>query len=1431
MPNILRLSNPWLIALTTLCAAGLLSAIHQRSYGQGSGVEPTPPWPQTPLHLSQSAAPLVMLVASRDHRLFYEAYNDAMDLDGDGSIDMRFKPQITYVGLFNSGYCYAYSGSGNSGIFTPVGLAAADGSCSGQWSGNWLNYVTTSRMDALRVILYGGHREVDTATDTILRRSYIPQDAHSWAKEYTSPSVDGYDITRYTPLSLPTSGRRHFFGNLTASANTDCSTPGNCSDSLPPLLRVALNSSKRVWEWASKERPVLDGNHGGSSSADYTVRVRVCSAGYTAGCKQYPAGNYKPIGLLHEYGETNNLRFGLMTGSYNKNLSGGVLRKNISDFKLEIDPNNGTFTSGATIVQTFYRIRIRDYNNGRTDQAYRSGWNAAGRMMTEGEYVDWGNPLGEMMYEAVRYFANKGSPTPAYNTTSGGHDQALGLPSVSSWSDPFVTSGAARCSRAFNLVLSDIYPSFDSDQIPGSAFTSFSGDLSGFNATNEANIISSHEGSIGGLRFIGQAGTASDGTPSPKNVTTLSNVRGLAPEEPGKQGSYYTASVASWARRNDIRPDLAGVQNVYSYFVALASPLPTIRIPTGSGSNLRYITIVPFAKTVGPSSWVSSFAKGSFQPTNQIVDFYIDTIANVGGFPSSPSINGGRPYYKFRISFEDVEWGGDHDMDAVSEYEVFLNADGTASVRVTPIYQAGGMYQNMGYVISGTTRDGVYLVVSDEATPNIPYYLNVPPGRSAGYCDPAPAASSDPRWNECSNLPRLGGTPNSSTQIFAAGASAASFLRDPLWYAAKWGAFDDTNGNNVPDIDMEWDANNDGIPDAYFLVQNPSRLRDALRRALDEILASATPSVGGAASSGFVDAGALYYQTSVDPGSWSGDLAAYRLSDLTRGLTTSPVWQASHALPHFSSRSIWTSYNGIKTSFTWSALPAGAQAALGSETVVRYVRGDRTLELRSGGSLRNRPINNILGTFVHGGAEYIPENGHVCAASNGGMLHCFNGSTGQETFAYIPNSAIPRLHLLTRVDYNHVYIVDGPVVVTTRAQTRSTVWATGKNILIGTPGRGGRGLFALDVTNPGSFGAANILWDHTAAIDSDLGYILGEPVVTRARNGDVVVISGNGYASQSGKSVLYVFRLHDGALLKKIDLGGTATGLGSPTLVDTDRDGYHDYAYIADLSGRVWKIDIRNPNPALWDSFYKSGSTPIPLFTATSPSGGSAQPITARLSVSVIRDPASPFNGRPLIIFGTGSYLTASDISNNNVQTLYGLIDYTFSTTSGIVGRSSLIQVTMSSVTLHGKPARTLSTPSGGSIPPTARGWYVDLPPGERIIWPVNLTFSGSGDIGVVSSIVPNSDVCTPGYSGFINVFNPFTGGNFSQPPVDFNNNGSFDDDRIGATPVTSISMPQGIGPVTHRGDVLFMSATGSDTRAGTLRPLPPLRRWRELVQ
>ncbi|MFP4611154.1 MAG: pilus assembly protein, partial [Thiohalophilus sp.] len=76
------------------------------------------------------------------------------------------------------------------------------------------------------------------------------------------------------------------------------------------------------------------------------------------------------------------------------------------------------------------------------------------------------------------------------------------------------------------------------------------------------------------------------------------------------------------------------------------------------------------------------------------------------------------------------------------------------------------------------------------------------------------------------------------------GDTSTRLLEDPLWYAAKWGGFNDLNGNNQPDLTTEWDQKNnrtgesspDGIPDNYFLATNPNELEKQLDRVFNALL-------------------------------------------------------------------------------------------------------------------------------------------------------------------------------------------------------------------------------------------------------------------------------------------------------------------------------------------------------------------------------------------------------------------------------------------------------------------------------------------------------------------------------------------------------------------------------------------------------------------
>ena len=155
-----------------------------------------------PISLIESAvSPQVIINSSKDHQLFFKAYNDYADLDNDDQPETTYKHSIDYYGYFDSNKCYDYDTVDKR--FEPAAFTAdkyCTGANDGYWSGNFLNWASMTRIDAIRKILFGGHRRVDTSTSTVLERAYIPPDIHAFAKFY-----DGSDVNDLIPFAVNTS--------------------------------------------------------------------------------------------------------------------------------------------------------------------------------------------------------------------------------------------------------------------------------------------------------------------------------------------------------------------------------------------------------------------------------------------------------------------------------------------------------------------------------------------------------------------------------------------------------------------------------------------------------------------------------------------------------------------------------------------------------------------------------------------------------------------------------------------------------------------------------------------------------------------------------------------------------------------------------------------------------------------------------------------------------------------------------------------------------------------------------------------------------------------------------------------------------------------------------------------------------------------------
>ena len=961
--------------------------------------------------------------------------------------------------------------------------------------------------------------------------------------------------------------------------------------------------------------------------ADKYVRVETCPANAVhrdSTCKAYPNGTYKPVGILHEYGEEQKMYFGLITGTQANNLQGGVLRRNIENFANEVDQNTGQLMSGVNgIVRNIDRLRMIGgaYNGGGDNTSSQKNWNWAnaegglggycesqgGRILANGECRMWGNPIAEMMFESVRYFAGAESPTSLFSTGGSSQGQAedrhLGM-STPSWRDPYRPSpaggGYPTCSRPVMTLISDINPSYDGE-LPGSAFASRSADPAapGFNAAALGQEIWDDPAmGLGGTRtvFIGEAPGNADGRPTPKRASSLGNIRGLAPEEPSKTGTYYSASVARYGARNRIN-SRADYPWLTTYAVALASPLPRMEIPVGTGANSRMVQLLPYAMTVS-----GTFGGNTRKPVNTIVDFFVEQLVNFPGGVSAPNINGGLPQAVFRINYEDVEQGNDHDMDAIVRYTIRANPGGsTVTVNLDSEYAAGSANQNIGYVISGTTKDGVYLEVRDRDNGNqasSAYELNTPAGRWAGECIGLVGSS-----------PCNAGLPFNASRTFTVGSgTAGERLRDPLWYAAMAGT---PNGVNP-------DENGDGEPDNYFLVTNPLTMRNQLAKAFDSAAALdlelGTQSIVGARVGGGGSSFTLQPSFSRERNGkdWTGNLTAIEVT--SSGALGNSLWTASAGIPAANERKIFAIHTvgngqagngGVQASpFTTVGLPGDNDAELRllginpgqvasrygnaytSADFISYLRGAQANEEGRGGTLRAR--SSVLGSIINSepviasnrsnyGYGYYPNtkfNGYgmfdgyeeyldlkrrtgntmVYVGANDGMLHAFNGNTrpceldrsrtcampgaGREEFAFIPNGILnppgSAVNKLGDLALRDNLFEHHYYVDGQIAVSDAKKGADWKTVLAATTGGGGRSIFALDVSKPLAFDQSAVLWERNHKVDPDIGYLQGRPLIVPLENGSWGVLFGNGFGGAASDPSLYVLDAFTGAVIRKI---------------------------------------------------------------------------------------------------------------------------------------------------------------------------------------------------------------------------------------------------------------------------------------------------------
>ena len=607
----------------------------------------------------------------------------------------------------------------------------------------------------------------------------------------------------------------------------------------------------------------------------------------------------------------------------------------------------------------------------------------------------------------------------------------------------------------------------------------------------------------------------------------------------------------------------------------------------------------------------------------------------------------------------------------------------------------------------------------------------------------------------------------------------------------------------------------------YLSAADPSALERELRDAFDEFGSGA-----GAASAVSFNSQQVRNDTRVFRGFYNtddntGDLVAQLVDFENDVVIDPPIWSAAERLDARDpfSRLIVTydrqpdeanpSPQGGR--FRFGQLNSEQQNGV-ARSDVSYLRGARGNE-RPLGDLRERPGSlGLLGDIVNSSpvfvgapnffgrdrAPYPVGSGElysefvaarsgridmVYVGANDGMLHGFKADSGDELFAYLPDRLIRAgqgdanaIRDFPDPVYQHQFYVDNqPSIADVFMKTRGSgtrAWAT---VLVGSLRAGGRGLFALDITDPdglevGGTGAkerlaaSRVLWEFTNEDDNyplvpagplgatvgtpagggvdaltdadgrgvrDLGFTYSVPTIAMTNvassgSSDLkwAAVFGNGYNSTYGHASLFVNFIEDGndGSWDPGDFVKVQTGVGPAPLGEPNAglpNGLGEPRLIdLDGNGTVdfgYAGDLRG-NLYRFDltSSNPDNWTSTIIFRATY-LDGTPQPITTQPIVT-----RNTQADGVVVLIGTGGYFTETDGTDQSIQSLYGIWDriqanpFAVEAVPPTRGGDRSLLVEQELINLFDSSLGAFRTATANEViydTASVRGWYIDFDP------------------------------------------------------------------------------------------------------------------------
>lgn len=501
-----------------------------------------------------SVRPNLLLDLSVEFPTVKAAYSNASD----------YNKTVEYLGYFNSKKCYTNggvksftlvntSGTATGGsktaswsntqpavanaansFFQISGNADSNYECDGSsFSGNFMNWASSSAIDMLRLSLTGGDRIYDGDTQTILQRAFLYSSFYNsgyFTKKSIKASTTQSAPNKVTPYSVTT---LYILNCDNKILFNDATTTAGCATNRTYPTNLSSSDSKLI---SGTDRTL----------GEFLVRVQVCDANEASTrtdlCLKYPNGSYKPVGNMQR--NQNNVRYGAF-GYLMNNVNtryGGVLRaplkyvgskqyraangfaEEVND-RPEWDANTGIFAA-----------------NSENDASGNSGViNYLNKFGRTGNYKGY-DPLSELYYESIRYLQGRQPTSNAYSSMSTTEQDNFQV--LTTWVDPV----EASCQKNYIIVIGDANTHQDT-YIPGGTLTGASrSKRAADTATTQwpAFNVATQTGLVAALESSSSSGNSAPATSLANMATAYTG---------SSSGTFYMAGTAYWAHTNDIRLD------------------------------------------------------------------------------------------------------------------------------------------------------------------------------------------------------------------------------------------------------------------------------------------------------------------------------------------------------------------------------------------------------------------------------------------------------------------------------------------------------------------------------------------------------------------------------------------------------------------------------------------------------------------------------------------------------------------------------------------------------------------------------------------------------------------------------------------------------------------------------------------------------------